>query len=78
MSRSRPFDSHAARDLNPRRRLADAEQSLTDLLRDAAALLTDPSLPRSSTRDRCAGKLRAMARQLTAAQRAEAAFRGGR
>lgn len=71
------LDRHAARDLNPPRKLAEREQSPVDLLLLAAALLTDPSLPRSSERERVAERLRRLARALAAAERADVAFRDG-
>lgn len=64
------FETHAGRDLLPRhRQLADVPQSPVDLLLLAAALLTDPSLPRSSERQATADRLRRLVRQLSAVER---------
>ncbi len=67
------LDGHAAADLNPRRELAEPEAAPAALLHLAAALLTDPSLPRASERERCAERLRRLARVVAAAEAAEQA-----
>jgi hypothetical protein len=69
---SSSLDRHAARDLNPRRQLADAEQGPADLLWIAAGLLENYGHASSEARA-TADKLRRLARALAAAQRAEQA-----
>ncbi len=64
------LDRHVVDELHPRQRLTDPEQSLVAMLYDAAGLL-DRFGRESSEARKAAERLRALARTLAAAQRAE-------
>jgi hypothetical protein len=70
------FDRHALRELAPKRRLVEREQTPADLLLLAAALLETHG-PQSSECRATADKLRRLVRQLAAAERPQI-FGGGR
>ncbi len=76
-TRSLNIDKHGSRDLVPKGKvLAEPRETPPDLLMLAAALLEHHGAASSECRA-CAGRLRALVRQLAAAQRAGDAF-GGR